>query len=115
MGMCARVYTILGYDFTPWRDEMYTDEWAENEDNDKWYENHVVGEVQLFTDDLNGIDLFFGYILAADDVDEFEMKKYTLGKTVLLQTTVERKFFETGLKIPKNMPPMSIITFVEWV
>lgn len=115
MSMEARVYTILGYDFTPWRDKMYTDEWAGNEDNDKWYDSYVTGKVQLFTDVASGSHLYFGYILAAGDVDEFDMKKHTLGTVVLLNALVENKLNETGLKIPEKIPPMSIITFVEWV
>lgn len=34
-----KIYTILGYDFSPWYEKMYTEEWVKNPENEKWMDN----------------------------------------------------------------------------
>lgn len=116
MSTYPKIYTILGYDFSPWYNKMYTKEWAENPKNEKWMDKWRPGEVQLFTDLSRGSHLYFGYILATGDGYDWTDQKCTLGKIVTLSEVVNRNLLDSELQLPEyNMPPISIITFVEWV
>lgn len=116
MGMEPKIYTILGYDFSPWYDQMYTEEWSENYEHDKWIDNWTPGQVQLFTDLSGGEHLYFGYILAAGDGYNWVDQKEPFERIKSLSNFVAQQLLQSDLKLPtKNFPPMSIITFVEWV
>ena len=116
MSMEPKIYTILGYDFSPWYEKMYTEEWAENPENEKWMDNWTPGEVQLFSDLSDGSHLYFGYILAAGDGYNWTDQKEPITRVESLKNLVAQKLLQSNLKFPTNdFPPMSIITFVEWV
>ena len=116
MSTYQKIYTILGYDFSPWYEKMYTEEWKENPENEKWMDNWRPGEVQLFTDLSSSNHLYFGYILAAGDGYDWTDQKEPITRVESLKNLVAQKLLQSNLKLPGNdFPPMSIITFVEWV
>lgn len=80
MSMTREDYIILGFDLSPYREQIYTDEWHTNENIDKWEYCQTKGNIQLFTDPMSGSHLYFGYILSAqDEFDEPEVTKINLG------------------------------------
>ena len=80
MSMTREDYIILGFDLSPYREQIYTDEWYTNENIDKWEYCQTKGNIQLFTDPMSGSHLYFGYILSAqDEFDEPEVTKINLG------------------------------------
>lgn len=80
MSMTREDYIILGFDLSPYREQIYTDEWRTDENIDKWECCQTKGNIQLFTDHMNGSHLYFGYILSAqDEFDEPEVAKINLG------------------------------------
>lgn len=79
MSMTREDYIILGFDLSPYREQIYTDEWHTNENIDKWEYCQTKGNIQLFTDPMSGSHLYFGYILSAqDEFDEPEVTKINL-------------------------------------
>ena len=72
-------YIILGFDLSPYREQIYTDEWCTDENIDKWEYCQTKGNIQLFTDPMSGFHLYFGYILSAqDEYDNPETTKISL-------------------------------------
>lgn len=79
MSMTREDYIILGFDLSPYREQIYTDEWHTNENIDKWEYCQTKGNIQLFTDPMSGSHLYFGYILSAqNEFDEPEVTKINL-------------------------------------
>lgn len=79
MSMTREDYIILGFDLSPYREQIYTDEWCTDENIDKWEHCQTKGNIQLFTDPMSGLHLYFGYILSAqDEYDEPEVTKISL-------------------------------------
>lgn len=79
MSMTREDYVILGFDLSPYREQIYTDEWRTDENIDKWECCQTKGNIQLFTDHMNGSHLYFGYILSAqDEYDNPETMKISL-------------------------------------
>ena len=76
-------YIILGFDLSPYREQIYTDEWRTDENIDKWECCQTKGNIQLFTDHMNGSHLYFGYILSAQD-------EYGQPETTKISLTDER-------------------------
>ena len=80
MSMTREDYIILGFDLSPYREQIYTDEWRTDENIDKWECCQTKGNIQLFTDPMSGLHLYFGYILSAqDEYDNPETTKINLG------------------------------------
>lgn len=78
--MTREDYIILDFDLSPYREQIYTDEWCTDENIDKWEYCQTKGNIQLFTDPMSGSHLYFGYILSAqDEFDEPEVTKINLG------------------------------------
>ena len=72
-------YIILGFDLSPYREQIYTGEWCTDENIDKWEYCQTKGNIQLFTDPMSGFHLYFGYILSAqDEYDNPETTKISL-------------------------------------
>lgn len=72
-------YIIIGFDLSPYRKQIYTDEWCTDENIDKWECCQTKGNIQLFTDPMSGSHLYFGYILSAqDEYDNPETTKISL-------------------------------------
>ena len=79
MSMTREDYIILGFDLSPYREQIYTDEWRTDENIDKWECYQTKGNIQLFTDPMSGSHLYFGYILSAqNEFDEPEVTKISL-------------------------------------
>ena len=70
MSMTREDYIILGFDLSPYREQIYTDGWRTDENIDKWVYSQTKDNIQLFTDPMSGTHLYFGYILSA--YDEFD-------------------------------------------
>ena len=60
MSMTREDYIILGFDLSPYREQIYTDEWRTDENIDKWECCQTKGNIQLFTDPMSGSHLYFG-------------------------------------------------------
>lgn len=75
MSMTREDYIILGFDLSPYREQIYTDEWRTDENIDKWECYQSKGNIQLFTDPMSGLHLYFGYIVSAQD--EYENPETT--------------------------------------
>lgn len=65
MSMTREDYIILGFDLSPYREQIYTDGWRTDENIDKWEYCQTKDNIQLFTDPMSGAHLYFGYILSA--------------------------------------------------
>ena len=65
--MTREDYIILGFDFTPYREQIYTDGWRTDENIVQWKCYQSKGNIQLFTDPMSGLHLYFGYVLSAQD------------------------------------------------
>ena len=116
MSMEANYYTIAGYDLTPFRDEIYTEEWAENEENiDRWENRQRKGEIQLFSDPCSGNHLYFGYILSTNnEFDEFEPMRIPMELLLKKKPFINYDMHKTGLKIPEIEMKYSVISFCEY-
>ena len=79
MSMERTDYVILGFDLTPYMDKIYTEEWCTDENIDMWESYQSKGHVQLFSDPMSGLHLYFGYILSAqNEYDKSETIKINL-------------------------------------
>lgn len=79
MSMTREDYIILGFDLSPYREQIYTDEWRTDDNIDKWECCQTKDNIQLFTDPMSGAHLYFGYILSAyDEFDKPEVTKIGL-------------------------------------
>lgn len=121
-------YVILGYDLTPYMDEIYTDEWSDNEDNyNRWEVNQNPEEIQLFSDPMSGCFLYFGYIVSAkkdyddDDTVKIDITDDGIDRLSEICDRVNDALMETGLiteevedRIIKDGVPFELICFTEY-
>ena len=127
MSMTGEDYIILGFDLSPYREQIYTDEWRTDENIDKWEYCQTKGNIQLFTDSMNRSHLYFGYILSAqDEFDKPEVKKICLRdeeiknmektwEKVLDALNETRLISESMMEIiAKDNIPFEVICFTEY-
>lgn len=115
MSMNRYDYVIVGYDFTPLRDALYTEEWAENEENiDKWESYQSKGNIQVFSDPCSGRHLYFGYILSVNDEYEDKVTKIRIADMERFKPYVDNKLKQVGWNIPREPIPYQVICFSEW-
>ena len=120
-------YIILGFDLSPYRKQIYTDEWCTDENIDKWECCQTKGNIQLFTDPMNGVYLYFGYILSAhNEFDEPEVTKINLRDEAIkhmekiwdkvLDTLNETKLISESMMevIAEDNVPFEAICFTEY-
>lgn len=127
MSMTREDYIILGFDLSPYREQIYTDEWRTDENIDKWecYQNK--GNIQLFTDPMSGLHLYFGYIVSAqDEYDTPEVTKISLQyeeskymetiRDKVLDALNETKLISESMMetIAKDNIPFEVICFAEY-
>jgi hypothetical protein len=62
---------IIGYDLTGFETDKF-DDWKWTEEGEKYFNNQVKDEIQLFNDPMSGKHLYFGYILAWGDEYDFK-------------------------------------------
>lgn len=124
MSMTREDYIILGFDLSPYREQIYTDEWCIDENIDKWEYCQTKGNIQLFTDHMSGSHLYFGYILSAqDEYDNPETTKINLGikdmekmwEKVLDALNETRLISEAIMEIiAEDNIPFEVICFTEY-
>ncbi len=124
MSMTREDYIILGFDLSPYREQIYTDEWRTDENIDKWECCQTKGNIQLFTDPMSGLHLYFGYILSAqDEYDNPETTKINLGikdmekmwEKVLDAFNETRLISEAMMEIiAEDNIPFEVICFTEY-
>lgn len=127
MSMKREDYIILGFDLSPYREQIYTDEWRTDENIDKWECYQTKGNIQLFTDPMSGSHLYFGYILSAqDEFDEPEVTKISLSDREnkymdemwekVLDALNETKIISESILevIAKDKIPFELICFTEY-
>ena len=122
--MTREDYIILGFDLSPYREQIYTDEWRTDENIDKWECCQTKGNIQLFTDPMSGLHLYFGYILSAqDEYDNPETTKINLGikdmekmwEKVLDAFNETRLISEAMMEIiAEDNIPFEVICFTEY-
>lgn len=127
MSMHRNDYIIMGFDLTPYRGKIYTEEWCTDENIDKWENYQSEGQVQLFSDPMSGLHLYFGYILSAqDEYDTSKAIKINLADSneldfyekydLVLGNLINSNLFSLPLKniVSDDKVPFEIICFTEY-
>lgn len=127
MSMTREDYIVLGFDLSPYREQIYTDEWRTDENIDKWEYCQTKGNIQLFTDPMSGSHLYFGYILSAqDEYDEPEVTKISLRDEEIkdmekiwdktMDALIESKLISESMMgvLEKDEVPFEMICFTEY-
>lgn len=127
MSMTRKDYIILGFDLSPYRERIYTEEWCTDENIDKWECYQSEGYVQLFSDPMSGSHLYFGYIISAqDEYDEHKTVKVNLADVsefdisekydLVLDNLINSNLFPLPLKdiVSDDKVPFEIICFAEY-
>ena len=114
MSSYATSYTILGYDFSEYRKKMLDMDWVWSDAGEPWVCGSREDHVQLFTDPMNGIDLYFGCVLSSKGEYDDTVTKISIENLNEKKAIVDAALQETGLQLPKEMPPYKLISFLEW-
>lgn len=120
-------YIILGFDLSSYKGQIYTDEWCTDENIDKWECCQTRGNIQLFTDPMSGLHLYFGYILSAqDEYDNPETTKISLRDEDIehmeeifdkvMDSLMESKLISKSMQevIAEDNVPFEVICFSEY-
>lgn len=117
MSVSRDFYVIAGYDLTGYGTDKLRDwKW---EDGEEYIHNHTKGNIQLFDDPMNGTYLYFGYILAHNEMYENDkVSKFKVDDIIKVYGEVKSeliKLQELGVitKDFKFVPEYQIISFVE--
>lgn len=114
MSTTRKDYVILGFDLSPYREQIYTDEWRTDENIDKWECYQTKDNIQLFTDPMSGAHLYFGYIISAhNEWDPDVVATVSMEDMLRLKQKVNDKLYETGLGITDRLE-YKVICFTEW-
>ena len=117
MSVNRNYYVIAGYDLTG----METDKlrnWK-LEEGEEYICNHSKGNIQLFDDPMSGSYLYFGYVLARNEMyEDDEVSKFKVDDITRVYGEVKSaliKLQELGviIKDSKFVPEYQIISFVE--
>ena len=127
MSMTREDYIILGFDLSPYREQIYTDEWCTEENIDRWECCQSKGNIQLFTDRMSGSHLYFGYILSTqDEYDNPETTKISLTDESMshmeetldkvMDALTESKLISQSMQevIAEDNVPFEVICFTEY-
>lgn len=127
MSMTREDYIIFGFDLSPYRDQIYTEEWRTDENINKWECYQSKGNIQLFTDPMSGLHLYFGYIILSQNeydtpetikinlVDNGEKEineKYDMVLEALIESNLIQQFMRETIENDKV--PFEIICFAEY-
>ena len=125
--MTRENYIVLGFDLSPYREQIYTDEWCTDENIDKWEYCQTKGNIQLFTDPMSESHLYFGYILSAqDEYDEPEVTKISLRDEEIkdmekiwdktMDALIESKLISESMMgvLEEDEVPFEVICFTEY-
>lgn len=117
MSVSRDFYVIAGYDLTGWDTDKLRDwKWEEGEE---YICNHSKGNIQLFDDPMSDSYLYFGYVLARNEMyEDDEVSKFKVDDITRVYGEVKSeliKLQELGVitKDPKFVPEYQIISFVE--
>ena len=77
MSIEKNYYVIGGYDLSNYKTDKF-DDWKWTDEGEKYIYNHIKGKIQLFTDLMDGVYLYFGYIFASGDEYSFDTAKFTV-------------------------------------
>ncbi|WP_373262235.1 hypothetical protein [Hungatella hathewayi] len=114
MSTRATHYVILGYDFSSKRSEILDNDWIWTDEGENWTCRTSKGNIQLFTDPMNGTDLYFGYILSIRDEECEQMESIEIENIVDKQALVDAVLKQISLPIPEDLPKYKMIFFTEW-
>lgn len=114
MSTYATHYVILGYDFSNKRSEILDNNWIWTEEGENWTCRTSKGNIQLFTDPMNGIDLYFGYIISNRDDENEWMESIGIEDILDKKPLVDEALKQLNLPIPENLPNYKMIFFTEW-
>ena len=114
MSTRATHYVILGYDFSSKRTEMLDKDWIWTTEGEEWTFKTNKGNIQLFTDPMNGIDLYFGYILSIRDDESEWMESIGIEDIISKKPLVDEALKQLKLPIPDDLPKYEMILFTEW-
>ena len=127
MSMTREDYIILGFDLSPYREQIYTDEWRTDDNIDKWECCQTKDNIQLFTDPMSGSHLYFGHILSArDEYDNPETTKISLTDESMgrmeetldkvMDALIESKLISQSMQevIAEDNVPFEVICFTEY-
>ena len=117
MSIKRNTYLIFGYDLSDKRDELLTEEFMDDDDNESFYCNHRCGQVQMFDDPMSGGYLYYGYIAASFD-EYYDAHEYITAFNTpgLFKDMVDEEAKELPAVWQKAMGDVefSIIAFVEY-
>lgn len=114
MSTYATHYAILGYDFSSKKSEMLDSNWIWTQEGEKWTCETRKGNIQLFTDPMNGADLYFGYILSSRDDESEWMESIGIEDIISKKPLVDEALKKLKLPIPDDLPKYEMIFFTEW-
>ena len=112
MSMQPSYYTIIGYDLSSYYDELYTEDFANNEE-EKWACNQSEGNIQLFTDPCSGEHLYFGRVIGDGDYYDYKSSVFDLSKLQDEEPIIKNTLLEVFPNI-EHIPQISVICFCEW-
>ena len=117
MSVESNIYFVFGYDLSDKRDELITEEFMDDDDNERFYYNQRRGQVQMFTDPMSGSYLYYGYIAASFD-EYYDAHEYITAFDTpgLFKDMVDKEAKELPAVWQKAMEDaeFSIIAFVEY-
>lgn len=116
MSNVRKDYVIVGYDFSAFRNLLYTEEFAENPDNEVYECYHRRGKIQIFSDSYSGEYLYFGYIVAANNEYEDKTSRISIADLQRQKNDIDYELKQMGWtsKLSGKPVPYQIISFVEW-
>ena len=77
MSVESSYYAIVGYDLTGYETDKF-DDWKWTDEGEKYTCNQIADEIQFFYDPMNGLHLYFGYILGCGNQYEMDTVKVDL-------------------------------------
>lgn len=117
MSIKRNIYLIFGYDLSDQRDELLTEEFMDNDENERWWCNQRYGQVQMFDDPMCGRYLYYGYIAASfDEYRDVQAYCTAFGAPGLFKDMVdtEAKALPEVWQKAMEDAQFSIIAFVEY-
>ena len=77
MSVESSYYAIVGYDLTGYETDKF-DNWKWTGEGEEYTCNQVADKIQFFYDPMNGLHLYFGYILGCGNQYEMDTVKVDL-------------------------------------
>ena len=113
MSVNRNSYTIVGYDLTALRDELFTEELVESKLYEELNCNQRKGKIQFFDDPMSGCYWYFGYIVSENDDYDDNTVMISLKDLQEQESYVEDKLNEILPQLVGKLP-YQLIVFNEW-